>query len=93
MEWQPIETAPKTGRKILLSLENIDGKRRTIVAFWVERFTIEDDGDDDHGEEKDGTYYWPEGWYERIESHDDFYCLYAAQKSITHWMPLPNPPM
>lgn len=89
--WQPIGTAPKTGIKILLSLLNIAGKRRTIVGFWVERFSVEDNSDDgDQGEEKDGTYYWREGWYESMESHDDFSCLYAAQESITNWMPLPD---
>lgn len=93
MEWQPIETAPKTGRKMLLSLVNIAGKRRTIVGFFVEKFTVEDNSEDwDSGEEKDGTYYWRGGWYESMESHDDFSCLYADQKSISHWMPLPEPP-
>ncbi len=93
-DWKPIETAPKTGRKLLLSLLNVAGKRRTIVGFWVERFTMEDDGDADESDvdEKDGTYYWGEGWYESLESHDDFSCLYAAQDSITHFMPLPSAP-
>ncbi len=93
-DWKPIETAPKTGRKLLLSLLNVAGKRRTIVGFWVERFTMEDDGDSDESDvdEKDGTYYWREGWYESLESHDDFSCLYAAQDSITHFMPLPSAP-
>ncbi len=93
MEWQPIDIAEKTGKKVLLSLVNIAGNRRTIVGFWVDRFSVEDNSDDcDSGEEKDGTYYWLEGWYESMESHDDFSCLYANQKSITHWMPLPPPP-
>jgi hypothetical protein len=91
-DWIPISEAPKTGKKMLLSLVNIAGKRRTIVGFWVERFSVEDNGDDDQGEEKDGTYYWQEGWYESMESHDDFSCLYANQKSITHFMPLPESP-
>ncbi len=93
-EWQPIETAQKTGSKVLLSLVNAAGNRRTIVGFWVNQYSVEDNGDNDGDQcdEKDGTYYWREGWYESMESHDDFSCLYADQKSITHWMRLPEPP-
>lgn len=94
MEWQPIDENAKSGKKLLLSLVNVAGNRRAIVGFWVEKFTIEDDGgsDESYVDEKDGTYYWREGWYESLESHDDYSCLYAAQDSITHYMPLPPPP-
>ncbi len=89
--WRPIDDAAKSGRKVLLSLLNIAGKRRTIVGFWVNKFSIEDNNEEWHEEEeKDGTYYWREGWYESMESHDDYSCLYAGIKSITHWMPLPK---
>jgi hypothetical protein len=95
MEWQPIDENAKTGKKLLLSLVNVAGNRRTIVGFWVDKFSTEDgSGDYDEGDldEKDGTYYWREGWYESMESHDDFSCIYAEQNSITHYMPLPAPP-
>lgn len=89
--WRPIDDTAKSGKKILLSLLNVAGKRRTIVGFWVNKFSIEDNNDEcDEEEEKDGTYYWKEGWYESMESHDDFSCLYAGTTSITHWMPLPK---
>lgn len=94
MDWQPIDENAKTGKKLLLSLVNVAGNSRTIVGFWVEKFTIEDDGDSEEScvDEKDGTYYWREGWYESLESHDDYSCLYADKDSITHYMPLPPPP-
>ena len=34
LEWQPIETAPKTVNKILVT----DGFNETWVAFWYERY-------------------------------------------------------
>ena len=89
--WRPIDDEAKSGKKVLLSLLNVAGKRRTIVGFWVNKFSIEDNNEEwDEEEEKDGTYYWKEGWYESMESHDDYSCLYAGIESITHWMPLPK---
>ena len=89
--WRPIDDEAKCGKKRLLSLLNEAGKRRTIVGFWVDKFSIEDDSDEyEHGDfnEEDEMYYWHEGWYESIESHE-FSCCHAI-KTITHWMPLPK---
>ena len=89
--WRPIDDEAKCGKKRLLSLLNEAGKRRTIVGFWVDKFSIEDDSDEyEHGDfnEEDEMYYWHEGWYESIESHE-FSCCYAI-KTVTHWMPLPK---
>lgn len=90
--WRPIDDEAKCGKKRLLSLLNEAGKRRTIVGFWVDKFSIEDDSDEyEHGDfnEADEIYYWGEGWYESIESSDEYSCCYAI-KTVTHWMPLPK---
>ena len=90
--WRPIDDEAKSGKKRLLSLLNEAGKRRTIVGFWVNKFSIEDDSDEyEHGDfnEADEIYYWGEGWYESIESSDEYSCCYAI-KTVTHWMPLPK---
>lgn len=91
-EWQDISTAPKDGKKVLLSLNNSHGKRRTIIGFWVDKYEIEDTSDDYEGgdfNERSEIYYWYQGWYENFESHDDFTVAFADQKALTHWMPLP----
>lgn len=90
--WRPIDDEAKCGKKRLLSLLNEAGKRRTIVGFWVNKFSIEDNNDEyEHGDfnEADEIYYWGEGWYESIESSDEYSCCYAI-KTVTHWMPLPK---
>lgn len=46
-QWRPIETAPKDGRKMLLTYKNRNGKRRTVVGGWVtdeEAAEIDTDG-------------------------------------------------
>ena len=80
MEWQPIETAPKDGTKILVCLEDLP--RRPLDADqWRSRRTtayfLREDPED------------PGDWVLAVPSwawvHDDD-CV------PTHWMPLPDPP-
>lgn len=75
-EWQPIVTAPKDGKAVLLGYfrTNLDGSiyqegGEPIVARWIER-----------SREKSG---WATT-RERLNSEGPF--------SPTHWMPLPDPP-
>ena len=64
-EWQPIETAPKDGRQILV----FDGKEMAAAEYY---------------QAKDGSAFWEIGHSERAR-------LYL-RKTLTHWMPLPEPP-
>lgn len=48
-----------------------------------------DDFDADYDEETD-TYYYPEGWWEKIHNWDE-YSNVAIADFVTHWMPLPEP--
>ena len=41
--------------------------------------------------EEDDEYYLCEGWYENIKNWDDYNSV-AVEDSVTHWMPLPEPP-
>lgn len=68
--WQPIETAPKDGTRIIAV-----GWDWGIV--WNERHVT--------------TVIWRqdrEEWCETDDSEDDSACAY-----LTHWMPLPAPPV
>jgi hypothetical protein len=77
MTWQPIETAPKDGTRVLvygvpLSYDGSDyGEPAGIsVAEYVSH--------NNAGTEK--AWYLP-----------DYYC-YDTSYEATHWMPLPSPP-
>ena len=49
-----------------------------------------EDIDADYDEETD-EYYFPEGWWEVIKNWDEYSCV-AIEDTVTHWMPLPEPP-
>lgn len=80
-QWQPIETAPKTGRTILLGYRNSHGNWRTLRGQWFSKEMIEQDWED--GECCD------EGWYETAVEPDEPNCWAT---NPTHWMPLPESP-
>ena len=82
MKWQPIETAPKTGRTLLLGYHNALGKWRTLRGEWMSAERI------DEWEEPEGC---DEGWYETSVENDDIPNCWPTNP--THWMPLPEPPV
>lgn len=84
MEWQPIETAPKTGRTILLGYYNSHGNWRTMRGQWFSQEAINETWEEP--EDCDGL----EGWYETSVEADDVPNCWATEP--THWMPLPGAP-
>ncbi len=80
--WQPIETAPKTGRTLLLGYYNSAGKWRTMRGQWCSQAQIEDEWE----EPENGR----EGWYESSVENDEPPNLWPTDP--THWMPTPTPP-
>lgn len=83
VEWQPIETAPKTGRSLLLGHFNSAGNWRTLRGRWFTKAQIEyewENGDD-----------FEEGWFEESVEADDIPNVWAT--TPTHWMPLPAAPV
>lgn len=83
-QWRPIETAPKDGRKMLLTYKNRNGKRRTVVGGWVTDEEAAETDTDGVGLEA--------GWYERIDNWDDYYQVAIHQGEPDYWMPLPSQP-
>ena len=82
--WQRIETAPKTGRKVILFYLNRNNFPRTVMARWLT---------DDEAAETDTDCVGLEGgWYECIDNWDDYTEVAIHEGEPTHWMPLPPAP-
>jgi hypothetical protein len=80
MDWQPIETAPKDGTRVLVwgepSGHEGEDEHRVVSAWWGR--LVAGQQEDENGE----------GW--RFCSFDGGY--YGEVYDATHWMPLPEPP-
>ena len=76
-DWQPIETAPKDGRFILIHVpQGLETGAVTIGAYWKEE------------DRKAGRFmrgHW-DGWLGMDDDVASSWC------EPTHWMPLPEPP-
>ena len=83
--WQPIESAPKTGRKVILFYKNRLNVGRTVIARWLTDEQATEIDADDVGLEG--------GWYECIDNWDDFTEVAIHGNEPSHWMPLPAPPI
>jgi len=95
--WKSVADGLPTGAKAVLAhYKNSLGNSRIIKAQYMpkffEEYNSDSDGlDADYCEESD-CYYWPEGWYEKIDNWDDYSAVVVYQGEITHWMPLPASP-
>ena len=82
--WQPIETAPKTGAKLIAWYLNRNGKARTVMARWLT---------DEQAAETDADGVGLEGgWYECIDNWDDYTEVAIHEGEPAYWMPLPAAP-
>ena len=92
--WIPVtERLPENDVHVLLSCKCGAGAY-VCDGFHTEKYSVPmpfyEDIDADYDEETD-EYYFPEGWWESIKNWDDYSCV-AIEDTITHWMPLPQPP-
>ena len=96
--WIPVtERLPENGIHVLLSCKCGVGAY-VCDGFHTEKYSMPtqfyedfyEDIDADYDEETD-EYYFPEGWWEVIKNWDDYSCV-AIEDTVTHWMPLPEPP-
>ena len=100
-EWISVkDRLPENGVHVLLCCEmhryggEIAGKY-ICDGYYAEANKIiaggfPDDCDCEYSEEDD-EYYLCEGWYEVIKNWDDYNSV-TVEDSVTHWMPLPEPP-
>lgn len=80
--WKPIESAPKTGRTLLLGYWNSHGKWRTVRGQWMSAEYIGKEWDEPDGVEA--------GWFETAVEADDVPNCWPVTPS--HWQPMPAPP-
>lgn len=98
--WIPVtERMPETYENVLAYCKYENAKGGYVCsAFYVAPGTYEEDSDfiwdyealGDYNEERD-SYEIPAGWYERIHNWDDYGSV-KIYSTVTHWMPLPEPP-
>jgi hypothetical protein len=94
MNWIPVDfRLPAHNTNVLATYKNSHGKRRVIVAHYLERWKEEsfsDENNDEYSEELD-IYYLKEGWYENLENWD-YSSVVVSEGEVSHWMPLPEWP-
>ena len=84
---------PESGAIILVHCITEQLKKSIVLrAMWCARFTEEAGWDENEAgeycEEKD-EYFVREGWYETNQYEE---VHWAVDETVTHWMPLPDPP-
>lgn len=99
-EWISVEDRlPENGVHCILccDMKRIDGTHSQYVCdgYHAEKYKIlagyvDDDCVTEYNEEDD-EYYLKEGWYEVIKNWDDYNSI-VIDDTVTHWMPMPEPP-
>ena len=99
-EWISVEERlPESGVHCILccDMKRIDGTHSQYVCdgYFAKRWKVnahyaDDDCATEYNEEDD-EYYLQEGWYEVVKNWDDYNSI-VIDDTVTHWMPLPEPP-
>ncbi len=79
--------ADRQGSKVITTAMYEDGKMEVGESLWSWL-----DLDPDYDEEND-EYLIPEGWWENRHYNPDDVYNNVVDDVVTHWMPLPEPPM
>ena len=98
-QWIPVtERLPESGVHVLVACEMygqyLHGQY-VCDGFYADRYTQKVENIDydiacEYCEEDDEYYLW-QGWYEVIKNWDDYNSVVIGD-TVTHWMPLPEPP-
>lgn len=85
LKWQPIETAPKDGRRILVWVPESEN---VLSVYWDDRFTFRFDEEKAESADYQGEH---EGaWTDDAVKSFSYEEKESYQPS--HWMPVPLPP-
>jgi hypothetical protein len=79
-DWQPIETAPRDGKSVLLFYPDQEPAERLVVG-WFENFGP-------YEKEMGAAGMWSEGGY----VSKDGSIVGGTGPHPTHWLPIPEPP-
>lgn len=106
-QWIPVtERLPEPEKRVLIltKVKGWNGKeyREIMCGFyedgniWCEDSKVcwdyEMKREENYDESRD-DYTVPEGWFEELLNHIDDYNCVAIGEPVTHWMPLPEPPV
>jgi len=96
------EKFPEHDKTVLLTVQTYNTYLKRIVRRVIRGCHIESgkmdasewtEYDDTTYSEEDDTYYINEGWFEQIDFWDEYqYAWIDSDWTVTHWMPLPEPP-
>ena len=88
------DSMPGKGQKVLATYMNSYGKRRRVIADFIQRHQEEssDDNDEFEYDEETGNYYLIPGWYEQSENFRDYSSFFIHEGTVTHWAELLEPP-
>jgi hypothetical protein len=85
-DWQPIDTAPKDGSRVLV----FNGKYVILAYYGNARIW---DEDNDKILDEDEEDYCRSHWVIHEVEDDYYYSSHLlGENEPTHWMPLPEPP-
>lgn len=95
MEWIKVtDRLPTPGVPVLAYFRNSYNKDRIIRAEWSDGNSLEASWESDADwaiyDEENDRYLCPEGWFESNEYEDTHWNI---TDRVTHWMPLPGPPI
>lgn len=93
------ERLPENTDNVLCAMLNFnDTKFIQFVGSYTKGHEIEYDDDDydgdyDEVEDRNGTLYLKPGWYELEETPSGPYDTQWVKREVTHWQPMPEPPV